>query len=147
MIPPFPHAAPFSRPATQGFILAYTLVIGAVLLSVGMTAAAMFLGTQKLTHASRYSLQANYAAESAAECVLYWRLTKAEEESPTIPGECFSKIFTLHSSGTQTIKGMTLPDSGCASVEHNADTRTISTRGVAPCGGSAELERGFAIFY
>lgn len=62
----------------QGFVLLYAMIIMVAVLSASATILTIYIKELKLSGIGRESVIAYYAAESGAECALYWFLRGAD---------------------------------------------------------------------
>ena len=60
----------------NGFALLYTALVSSLLLSLAMSISVIVMKDIRLSSISRESQKAFYAADSAAECALYWSFRK-----------------------------------------------------------------------
>jgi hypothetical protein len=117
----------------RGFTLLLAALIASIVLSLG---AAIFTIAQKqlqLSSVGRNSQFAFYAADTAAECALYWDVrfayfaaTSTYNGSPTCDGQAISATVTsgTRSSGNFTMSFSYAPNSYCAKV---SVTKSLST--------------------
>ena len=116
----------FRKPGMQkGFTLLLAALVASIVLSIG---AAIFSVASKevtLSSAGRESQFAFYAADSAAECALYWDVRYAyfatsspSGVTPYCDGQVLSPIVTsgTRSSGTYTMGFTYAPNGYCTSV-------------------------------
>ncbi len=67
----------------KGFALLYTALISSLLLSLAMSISVIVMKDIRLSSISRESQKAFYAADSAAECALYWEFRKGKFATTT----------------------------------------------------------------
>lgn len=123
----------------------YALVVLSLMLGVSVSAASFALSELKLVRAGYQSLSANYAAEAAAECALYWRFLNG----PAGTYECEDASGTFVEGGKVAFT-VNFSDGSCASVVVDDAARTIRSRGYNACGGNGavgKFERGYLIQY
>ncbi len=68
----------------KGFALLYTSLISSLLLSLAMSISIIVMKDIRLSSISRESQKAFYAADSAAECALYWDFRKDKFATSTV---------------------------------------------------------------
>ncbi len=68
----------------KGFALLYTALVSSLLLSLAMSISVIVMKDIRLSSISRESQKAFYAADSAAECALYWDFRKDKFATSTV---------------------------------------------------------------
>jgi len=144
----------------RGFTLFIAVIITATLLLVSTGIVTLALKQNALTSAARESQYAFYAADTGAECAIYWDVKNSTGISAfaTSTGTvitCNSQNFTVggNLSGVSTILNMNfLPDPYCVTVTvtRYADGSTdIVSRGYNTCdtASSKRVERAVRVSY
>lgn len=70
----------------RGFILPLSVLVAALMLSIGLALASVTIRQVILTSISTGSHKAFYAADAALECALYWDLKESDEAVFGVPG-------------------------------------------------------------
>ena len=102
----------------RGFALLYTTLISSLLLSLAMSISLIVIKDTRLSSISRESQKAFYAADSAAECALYWDFRKG-----------------LFSTSTATTTGVLCSGVNVAGSSH--ELPGLEADGVDGIGGTA----------
>lgn len=145
--------------ASGGFTLLFAALAGSLLFSVGIAIANLAIRELALSSAGRESQFAFYAADSGAECALYWDIQG--KRFPSVPGSSPAPIncnaasvalsVTAISGGARTAFTLPLRDTACAEVLVSKTTATlIESRGRNDCGtgdNPARVERAIRVRY
>src|SRR3989338_4737276 len=139
----------FHVPSQRGFTLLFAALAGSLLFSVGIAVANIAVRELALSSAGRESQFAFYAADSGAECALYWDIQKGS--FPSVPGfpapiVCNTASVALSvsaiSGGARTSFTLPLRDAACAKVTVDKTTSTlIESRGRNDCGSGDDPAR------
>jgi len=135
----------------QGFTLLFSLLFVSVTLAISLGISDLVISQIELSGTGRNSQFAFYAADSAAECAIYW--DRAENKFST------STSSTISCSGQSGIPvggapassfSLNFDNGSCATVEVNkadpAET-VVTSIGQNPCNGARKVERGLEIRY
>ncbi len=156
----------------RGFALLYTSLISSLLLSLALSISIIVMKDIRLSSISRESQKAFYAADTAAECALYWDFRKdkfATSTATTSGVTCSGQDIATAShelsgaeydgtdgvGGTNVTRFMYAPDDKtCAKVfvyKNDIHPKTvIEARGYnTPCGSQSriKLERAVRLQY
>jgi hypothetical protein len=147
----------------RGIALLFTLLIIGVAISLSIGVFNIILGELEIGEGARESMRAFYAADSGAECILYWDLKERafvfdKEKAITCAGS--SPSFTRSS---QTVDGkaatvyqstapFSLANGACASltvIKFNDGSSRISALGENICNPAAlrVVQRGVEVNY
>lgn len=144
----------FHVPSQKGFTLLFAALAGSLLFSVGIAIANIAIRELALSSAGRESQFAFYAADSGAECALYWDIQKGIFDGSPVPFRCAGKDITPSQSGTTASFTVRLADAtgaSCALVSiDKADGTKIESRGRNDCGtgdNPARVERAIRVRY
>lgn len=134
-----------------GFTLLLSVLIASLILTIGLSILNIAFKELTLSSSARESVIAFYAADSGAECALYWDI-----QQDSFVGNkqisCEGKIFQLAGSGPWTIILDTLGNgSSCSTVRVTkvGETTTIESRGYNTCdtGNPRRVERAVRVIY
>lgn len=145
----------------KGFALTLALLIVSIVASIGLSVFEIFLTELSLTRSINESQYAFYAADTAAECVLYWDLKNGTPLSTTIAKSLTCNNETKPVGGAPSSVFQLLFNNGtCANVTININTlngqRTIESLGRSKYDGSTNncntslpkrAERGLELTY
>lgn len=131
------------------------MLVGSLLFSAGMAIANIALRELALSSAGRESQFAFYAADTGAECALYWDRQKDIFDDGAPPTfRCAGRDITSSPDGTKTFFTVNLSDdvnAPCALVEVDKTVGTkIESRGRNDCGtgdNPARVERAIRVRY
>lgn len=147
----------------RGFTLLFAVLVGSLLFSIGIAIANIAIREVVLSAAGKQSEIAFYAADSGAECALYWDIQ--EKKFPAAAGgvlptfACAKKIITAEKvdsidGGAMTSFTLLLGDTAeaaCAKVEVSKTAQTkIESRGRNECGtgdNPKRVERAIRVRY
>lgn len=130
----------------KGFTLLYAMVVISIVLTLSAGIMTIMVKELKLSGYGRESQIAYYAAESGAECALYWIALGTLDGSKTGDIRCADKdINGVSSQFTVDLS----PYPGCADVTVIAGTPIIvESRGYNTCAPSKlRVERGIKVTY
>lgn len=137
-----------------GFTLLLAALAGSLLFSAGIAIANIALRELALSSAGRESQFAFYAADTGAECALYWDRQKSIFDGSPDSFTCAGRNITPSQSGTKASFTVKLADAAgapCAVVEvDKADRTKIESRGRNDCGtgdNPARVERAIRVTY
>ena len=131
----------------RGFTLLFAMLILSIVLSITSSIMGIMVKELKLSGLGRESQYAYYAAESGAECALYWvalgTITGSNSASISCGGET---IAVTNSNPFEIVMGGYI---GCASVRIIPGSPvTIESRGYNTCDTSKlRVERGIRVSY
>jgi hypothetical protein len=138
----------------KGFTLLFAALAGSLLFSAGIAIANIALRELALSSAGRESQFAFYAADTGAECALYWDRQESIFDGTPVPFNCAGKSITPSQSGTKasfTVNLAAAADAPCALVEvDKANGTKIESRGRNDCGAGdnpARVERAIRVRY
>ncbi|MBI1974968.1 MAG: hypothetical protein HYS57_01250 [Parcubacteria group bacterium] len=136
----------------------FAALAGSLLFSVGIAIANIAVRELALSSTGRESQFAFYAADSGAECALYWDIQ--EKRFPSVPDSaapiiCNTASVALSvaaiSGGARTSFTLPLRDTACALVSVSKTSSTlIESRGRNDCGAGdnpARVERAIRVRY
>lgn len=127
----------------QSFTLLFALVIVSVVLTASLAAFTVMLKELKLTRFGPERAIANYAANSGAECAMYWSLNGVDFIAGSGYHAGTTCGGTLINSNSFTVSFGA--DGGCARVlvSKNGEDTVIQSRGYNTCTNSkVRVERG-----
>ncbi|MBI5787123.1 MAG: hypothetical protein HY446_01060 [Candidatus Niyogibacteria bacterium] len=138
---------------SKGFTLLFSLLFVSATLAISLGVSDLLISQISLSGTGRDSQFAFYAADSAAECAIFW--DRSEDKFST------SSPSTISCSGTDNIPVGGTPDGlssfdlsyvngSCANVEvdkSNPAETVITSIGSYPCSGGRKVERGLEVRY
>lgn len=136
---------------TKGFTLLFALIFVAASLAIGIGSSTLVLGQLRLSGSGRNSQFAFYAADSAAECAIYWDRSADKFSTSTASAiDCSGQSGIPVGGASVSSFSLQFANGSCATVEVNksnpAET-VITSIGQNPCSGSRKVERGLEIRY
>ena len=137
----------------KGFTLLFSLLFVARTLAISLGVSNLIISQIGLSGTGRDSQFAFYAADSAAECAIYWDRTenKFSTSSPsTISCSGTDNIPVGGDSGGISSFSLNFDNGSCATVEVNKadpEETVITSIGSNPCSGGRKVERGLEIRY
>lgn len=164
----------FLKNKNRGFTLLFAVLIASVLLSVALAIFSQMYKTLLLSSASKESLAAFYAADSGAECALFWDLKHSGFDKSIFPNpdnpsgvvntaiKCNDKDFTGSwvpggNNPRTTSFDLSFADTGgCTKVKVSKEknlvsgeiSTTIESHGYNICGSSPrKVERAVRVTY
>ncbi len=167
---------PANRNASQqkGFAMLYAVLVSSLLLSIGISIFNLTVKELVLSSSGRESQFAFYAADTGAECALYWDFrgngqifatsTSNRTPVPAAP-DCISTAITINNitypsgGGAETTFDLSIPSGGavpyCAVVKvkkyvnNFLETTRINSYGYNTCDTNdpGRIERGLRICY
>lgn len=137
----------------KGFSLLFTILFIAAALSVSLGISGLVLGRIGLSGIGRDSQLAFYAADSAAECVIYWDIywdsgTKFSTSSPSTI-TCAGQSRSV-GGGPVSSFSLDFDNGSCATVDvdkTDSDLTMVTSIGRSPCDGLKRVERGLEVRY
>lgn len=132
----------------------FAVLIGSLLFSVGMAIAHLAVREVMLSAAGKESETAFFAADTGAECALYWDIREEIFDGTPVPFSCAGRNITPTQSGTKASFTLQLGEAAsapCAVVEVDKASGTkIESRGRNECGtgaNPARVERALRVRY
>jgi len=145
----------------RGFVLLFSALIASVLLTIGLGIGAIVLKEVELSAIGKQSQIAFFAADTGAECALYWNSPEnGDQFKVNADGAitCANMSFSGRGSGGANIGGggsdpysnftLTFIDGACAEVEveKREETTVIISRGFNICDGNLKrVERALRV--
>lgn len=144
----------FHVPLQKGFTLLFAALAGSLLFSAGIAIANLAVRELALSSAGRESQFAFYAADTGAECALYWDMQEGIFDGSPVLFNCVGRDITPAQNGTKASFTVRLGDAAgapCAVVEvDKADGTRIESRGRNDCGAGenpGRVERAIRVRY
>lgn len=137
----------------RGVTLLLAIFISTIAISLGLGIFAIIFGELGISGSAKNSFIALYAADSGAECALYWDIKQqafSTTTSSTI--NCADKDFVVGGSPLSTFD-LTLPNDSCAhvQVQKGDDGTTVtslgSNNGCDSTSPSRTVQRGLEVQY
>lgn len=125
-----------SKKNSKGFTLFIALIVSSILLSVGFSIGNIILKQTQLSTAGRESQIAFYAADSAAECALYWDRKNASGDS--VIDETFGTSTDLTATRALGVK--------CGSGADDAGTVYIASKEVDATGNLSATTTMYIVY-
>ena len=162
------QAPSYKLEASRGFVLAFAVLVGSILLSIGLGMFSIAIKEVILSSSGRESQLAFYAADSGGECAVYWDIrhpnfsasvfaTSSQSAIPSSGVNCAGKDitsdWTVSADATKGITtfNITLGNGACTTVvvTKQSNTTKIESRGLNTCNVSnpRRLERALRINY
>ena len=141
----------------KGIALLFTLLIISLIFTISLGVYNLVSGEINLSGTGRESQLAFYAADSGAECALFWDLKHTgleksafDTESPTSPIQCTGRDITVnHSTPSGFEFNLNFDNGSCVAVtvEKTLSQTTITAQGQNTCGGGRTVQRGLKVSY
>ncbi|MEK7599212.1 MAG: hypothetical protein AAB474_02045 [Patescibacteria group bacterium] len=137
----------------KGFSLLFSILFIAAALSVSLGISGLVLGRIRLSGIGRDSQIAFYAADSAAECVIYWDIYWISEiKFSTSSPSTITCAGQSRSVGGGLVSSFSLDfDNGsCATIDvdkTDPNLTIVTSIGRSPCAGVKRVERGLEVRY
>ncbi len=163
-----PYTLYSTPPRKRGYVLAFAVLVGSILISIGLGMFNIAIKEVVLSSSGRESQLAFYAADSGGECAVYWDIrhpnfsssvfaTSSQSVIPSSGVSCAGKditsdwtVVTGAGSGITTFN-INLSNGSCTTVvvTKQSNTTKIESRGLNTCNTSnpRRLERGLRINY
>ena len=136
----------------KGFTLLFSLLFISIALAIGIGVATLIIGEVGLTGSGRESQIAFYAADSGAECALYWDRVKDQFSFPGTEFTCSGQTGTVAPAGSLSRFSLTFENGSCVDVTVNKSdpAETVITalgHNICPPEGGLRVERGLEVRY
>jgi hypothetical protein len=137
----------------KGFTLLLAVLISSLLLTIGLSIFNIAFKELTLSSSARESVSAFYAADSGAECALFWDIQQNSFENNKeilCEGQSFDMAGTGNGSWSFTLDNFTNGEScSVVTVVKDEEKTTIQSRGYNTCNTSnpRRVERAIRITY
>ena len=121
----------------RGFLLAYAMIVTSFMLIIGASIFTIAIKELKISRLGLASQTAYYAAESGAECALFW-IVQGEFQSGSKTLTCNGQNFT-YDADARSVHTFSLtypPESYCVEVAVDSGAQKVYARGYNTCDAS-----------